>query len=60
LTRMPKDNWVYIFDVNGKVILSKQLFEPKETIDITPFNSGMYFYRITGDKQQLKSGRFVR
>jgi hypothetical protein len=60
LTRMPKDNWVYIFDVNGEVILSKQLFEPKETIDITPFSSGMYFYRITGDKQQLKSGKFIR
>ena len=35
-----------IFDITGKLIVNKTLYLPQEKIDMSNFNSGMYFLNL--------------
>lgn len=39
-----------IYDINGKEIFSEKLYSGKRTIDISKFNSGIYFIKINNTK----------
>jgi len=50
---------IAIYDINGKQMLSKQIHQTDETIDISNLPSGFYSVHIT-EKQNIKFGKFVK
>jgi len=54
-----EDMMFMLMDITGKTLLSKAI-KQQESLDISDFAEGMYFYRISNDKQQvLKTGKLV-
>jgi len=47
-----------IYDVNGKIILEKQLFEGSQEIDISNINSGIYFVKLKNNTE-LKTEKLI-
>jgi len=47
-----------LFDISGKKVLSKAV-KQQETLDISDFAGGMYFYQVNSDKTVVKTGKLV-
>ncbi len=48
-----------LYDISGKLVMSKAV-KQQETLDVSSFAEGMYFYRVSTDKQQvLRTGKLV-
>ena len=47
-----------IYDMNGRIILEKQLFEGNQKIDISNINSGIYFMKLKSNSE-LKAEKFI-
>jgi len=48
-----------LYDLSGKRVLSKTVRQ-QETLDISGFSGGIYFYKLSTDKQvALKTGKLV-
>lgn len=43
--------WIKIFDIRGNLMLQKNNFPPSETVDISDFQSGVYFLQACNNKK---------
>lgn len=51
---------IEIVDLTGKILETTAFNDGKLKLDVTKYNTGLYFYRVTGaNKQSLKTGKFV-
>jgi hypothetical protein len=46
-------------NLNGQVILTRQITEPKTPLDISSLPSGVYFVRLTGEST-VEVGKFIK
>ena len=50
---------VNIYDLNGKLVFNRQLFNLKNTIDLNNLKSGFYNYNITNKTSILKEAKLI-
>ncbi|MGA3013851.1 MAG: T9SS type A sorting domain-containing protein [Bacteroidales bacterium] len=48
-----------IINIDGQQLITRQTTDPKTSIDISTFPSGVYFVRLTNDKT-VEVGKFVK
>lgn len=53
------ENTIEIFDLGGRSITSKQTVNSTETIDLTKYTPGVYFYVIRNEGEQVQQGKLV-
>ena len=46
-------------NLNGQVVLTRQITGPKNQLDVSTLPSGVYFVRLTNEKT-VKVGKFVK
>ena len=49
-----------IFDLNGKLLLSKELISGNQTIDVSNLNSGIYLLNITSSEKKQSTTKFIK
>lgn len=49
-----------LLDAQGKIILQTLLNVQKNRLNLHELNSGLYFYRIMSDNEQIKAGRIIK
>ncbi|MBK7852746.1 MAG: T9SS type A sorting domain-containing protein [Bacteroidetes bacterium] len=52
-------NELTIYDVFGKIIYSTRLISGSNAIDISNRASGVYFYRVTSDVEEIGNGKLI-
>jgi len=50
---------VSIIDVAGKIIYKNETSDPELVIEVGDFPKGIYFYRISGNDEDIKKGSFI-
>ena len=50
---------VNIYNLNGKLVFNRQLFNLKNTIDLNNLKSGFYNYNITNKTSILKEAKLI-
>jgi hypothetical protein len=45
---LPYNAWIFIFDINGRLVVSKQIYSGRSTIDLE--NLVVYLVKLIGDK----------
>ena len=48
-----------IYDVLGKIIYKSSIINPNSTIDISSYSKGIYFYKITSQKNFISAGKLI-
>lgn len=52
-----KNTTVQIFDMNGKLMSQFNYSGNQQTVDVSNWSQGMYFYHITNDGEKIKNGK---
>ncbi|MBP6532760.1 MAG: T9SS type A sorting domain-containing protein [Bacteroidia bacterium] len=62
LTSTEDDIAIEIYDVTGKLLLKKPMdaSESKMQIDLSEFNSGLYFFSAKSDSRIFQNGKFIK
>lgn len=60
LTNMPSESMVEIYDVTGKMLISKQINNTTETIDMENLNSGIYMIRAMKGQETILNSKIVK
>lgn len=50
---------IEVYDISGKILSSEKMLSTQETIDVSEFTPGVYFFRLSGDKQ-VWVGKFIK
>jgi len=50
---------IEIYDISGKIIFQSTTKDPSLTIDLSENSKGLYFYKVTTEKNQIQTGRLV-
>ena len=50
---------IQLFDLNGKLVLKNTIDAPIFTLDISNFNSGIYFYQIRTNDNKIQTGKVI-
>jgi len=50
---------IQLFDLNGKLVLKNTIDAPIFTLDISNFNSGIYFYQIRTKDNKIQTGKVI-
>lgn len=58
-TSSVKNLTLTIYDVNGKEIAKRSIESATSETDLSSFDSGIYFYRISSSQEYIKSGKFT-
>lgn len=59
-TNWNKAAFISLYDIAGQILVNKQtLFNRINTLQISPFAQGIYFYQIFSGNEVLKSGKIV-
>jgi cyclophilin family peptidyl-prolyl cis-trans isomerase len=53
------ENTIEIFDIAGRSICAKQTVNATETMDLTAYTSGVYFYVIRKEGGQVQQGKLI-
>ena len=51
---------VEVYDLFGKEVFYTELVENQQTIDISSIKAGVYLYKITNNKEIVKSGKLIK
>jgi len=49
-----------LYNSLGDKIIDKSLTKKNSTIDLSAYSNGIYFYKLTSDKQLIKSGKIIK
>jgi photosystem II stability/assembly factor-like uncharacterized protein len=55
----PTKGFLSIINISGQQLLKQTITEPKTTIDVSGFKSGVYFVRLTGERA-VQVGKFIK
>jgi hypothetical protein len=55
----PEKGTLFVFDLNGVLLLQRELAEPTSTIDFNTLPGGVYFVKLVGSKG-VQVGKFVK
>ena len=58
-TDIPTRSLLSISDINGQQLITRQLTQPKTTLDISSLPQDIYFVRLTSDKS-VATGKFIK
>jgi hypothetical protein len=50
---------VSIYDASGKEVMNRTISDESSTLETGNLSSGIYFYKVTGEKKTIKSGKLI-
>jgi hypothetical protein len=50
----PENLYLYLLDLNGKLLLIRKITKDHEEVDVSGFSPGMYLMRITDNKKNVR------
>jgi len=54
-----KNTFMTIYNINGQVILSRQITEQQTMLDVSGLSPGVYFVKVA-DERTVQIGKFVK